>query len=132
MRKLVLAQGPLPTRLQAFTSRQPGSTAGIATILYCAESLSCVQLFSIPWMVAPQVPLSMGISLARILEWVVVSSCRESSQFRDQIGVSLTEKLFTAEPRILDLYKMGTWDFPGCPVVKNLRCNARDAGPIPS
>ena len=132
MRKLVLAQCPLPKSLQAFTSSQPGSTEGIATILYCAKSLSCLQLFMIPWTVALQMPLSMGIFLARILEWVVISSCRESSQFRDQIGISLIEKLFTAEPRILHLYKMGTWDFPGCPVVKNPPCNARDASPIPS
>ena len=132
MRKLVLAQGPLPKSLQAFTSSQPVSTAGIATILYCAKSLSCLQLFTIPWTVPLQMPLSMGIFLARILERVVISSCRESSQFRDQIGVSLIEKLFTAESRILHLYKMGTWDFPGCPVVKNLPCNARDAGLIPS
>ena len=132
MRKLVLAQGPLPTSLQAFTSSQPVSTAGIATILDCAKSLSCLQLFTIPWMAALQVPLSMVISLARTLEWVAISSCRESSQFRDQISVSLIGKLFTAEPRILHLYKMGTWDFPGGPVVKNQPCNARDTGPIPS
>jgi hypothetical protein len=73
----------------------------------------------------------MGIFLARILERVVISSCRESSQFRDQIGVSLIEKLFTAESRILHLYKMGTWDFPGCPVVKNLPANAGDPSSIP-
>ena len=103
-----------------------------AMVSQSVSCFSCVRLFATLWTVACQGPLSMGILQARILEWVVISSCRESSQFRDQIGISLIEKLFTAEPRILHLYKMGTWDFPGCPVVKNLPCNARDASPIPS
>ena len=38
----------------------------------CAQSLSCVRLFSIPWTVACQAPLSMGILQARILEWVAI------------------------------------------------------------
>ena len=38
--------------------------------MYCAESLSNVQLFASPWTVARQAPLSMGILKARILEQV--------------------------------------------------------------
>ena len=38
--------------------------------LYMWKSLSCVQLFVIPWTVAHQVPLFMGILQARILVWV--------------------------------------------------------------
>ena len=34
------------------------------------KSLSRVQLFVIPWIIAPQVPLFMGILQARILVWV--------------------------------------------------------------
>ena len=37
--------------------------------------ISCVQLFVTPRTVAHQAPLR-GISLARILEWVSISSCR--------------------------------------------------------
>ena len=37
-----------------------------------------------PWTVAHQVPLSMGILQARILEWVAMPSSRGSSQPRDQ------------------------------------------------
>ena len=37
----------------------------------CAYSLSHVRLFVTPWAVAPEVPLSMGILQARILEWVL-------------------------------------------------------------
>ena len=44
-----------------------------------ASSLSCVRLFVIPWPVAHQAPLSMGILQARILEWVSMTSSRESS-----------------------------------------------------
>ena len=46
----------------------------------CAELLSCVRLFVIPWTVALQAPLAMGILQARILEWVTMPSSRGSSQ----------------------------------------------------
>ena len=45
----------------------------------CAQSLS-VLLFATPWTVACQAPLS----IARILEWVAISSSKGSSQPRDQ------------------------------------------------
>ena len=54
----------------------------------CAQLLSCVQLFATPWTVAHQVPLSIGILQARILEWVVMLSSRGSSHPRDQTQVS--------------------------------------------
>ena len=38
--------------------------------------LSCVWLFAIPWTVAHQAPLSIGILQARILEWVAMPSFR--------------------------------------------------------
>ena len=41
-----------------------------------------------PWTAAHQAPLSMGILQARILEWVVMISSRESSQPRDWTQVS--------------------------------------------
>ena len=44
--------------------------------------LSCfsrVRLFATPWTTACQAPLSMGILLTRILEWVAVPSSRGSS-----------------------------------------------------
>ena len=44
---------------------------------------SRVRLFVTPWTVVRQAPPSMGILQARILEWVVTSSCRESSRLRD-------------------------------------------------
>ena len=46
---------------------------------HCTSSLSCVRLFVIPWTVAHQAPLSMGIFQARILEWVSMTSSRRSS-----------------------------------------------------
>ena len=45
---------------------------------HCTLSLSCARLFVIPWTVAHQAPLSMGILQARILEWVSVTSSRGS------------------------------------------------------
>ena len=48
-------------------------------VLCCASSLSRVWLFSIPWTVAHQAPLFMGILLARILEWVAYPFSRGSS-----------------------------------------------------
>ena len=52
--------------------------------------LSCVQLFVAPWTIAHLAPLSMRILQARILEWVVMPSFRESFQTRDQAQVSHT------------------------------------------
>ena len=50
--------------------------------------LSHVRLFATAWTVAPQVPRSMGILQARILEWVATSSPRGFSQPRELKGVS--------------------------------------------
>ena len=49
---------------------------------------SCVWLFVIPWTVAHQAPLSMGILQARILEWVGMPSSRGFSQPRVWTPVS--------------------------------------------
>ena len=59
-------------------------------ILYvcCAWLLSRVQLFATPWTVTRQVPLSVGILQAKILEWVAMLSSRGSSQCRDWTQVS--------------------------------------------
>ena len=48
----------------------------------CVCMLSRVWLFVIPWAVAPQAPLFMGIFQARVLEWVAISFSKESSQPR--------------------------------------------------
>ena len=53
--------------------------------------LSCfirVLLLETPWTLARQAPLSMEISQARILEWVVMPSSRGSSGPRDRTWVS--------------------------------------------
>ena len=49
--------------------------------------LSHVQLFATPWTVALSGSSVHGIFQARILEWVAISSFRESSQPRDQTQV---------------------------------------------
>ena len=56
----------------------------------------CFWLFVTPWTVAHQAPLSMGILQAKILEWVAMSSSKESSQPRDATQVSgITDGFFT-------------------------------------
>ena len=52
------------------------------------KSLSRLRLFVTPWTVAHQAPQSMEILQARILEWVAISSSRESSRPRDWTRVS--------------------------------------------
>ena len=52
------------------------------------KSLSHAWLFVIPWTVAHEVPLSMGILQARILEWVAMPSSRGSSQPRGWTHIS--------------------------------------------
>ena len=56
---------------------------------------SCVQFFGTPWTVAHQVPLSMGILQARILEWGAMPASR------DGIPVSCTGRWV--------LYHWSTW-----------------------
>ena len=51
---------------------------GIAVLCFIAQS--CLTLFEIPWTVAQQALLSMGILQAGILEWVAMPSSRGSSQ----------------------------------------------------
>ena len=53
-----------------------------------AAAAKSLQLYLTPWTVAHQTPLSMGISQARILEWVARSSSRGSSPPRDRTQVS--------------------------------------------
>ena len=53
----------------------------------CAKSLQLYPTLCDPWIVACQVPLSMGIFQARILEWVTMPSSRGSSP-RDQTHIS--------------------------------------------
>ena len=50
--------------------------------------LSHVQMFAIPWTVAHQAPLSMGILQAGILEWVAMPFSKGSSQPRDRAQAS--------------------------------------------
>ena len=71
-------------------------------VLFESESdklLSRVWLFTTPWTVAHQAPLSMGILQARILEWVAIPSSRGSSWPRDQTCAScascIAGRLFT-------------------------------------
>ena len=57
-------------------------------LLLLLSRFSRVWLFVTLWTVARQVPLSVGILQARILEWVVISFSRSSSQLRDRTQVS--------------------------------------------
>ena len=62
-------------------------------------SRSVMSDFSIPWTVAHQAPLSMGILQARILEWVAMPSSRGSSQARDQTqSLAFQADFLPAEP----------------------------------
>ena len=57
------------------------------------------EFFETPWTVARQALPTHGISQARILEWVAISSSRGSSQPRDRTHVScIAGRFFTTEP----------------------------------
>ena len=101
----------------------------------------------IPWIVAHQAPLSMGILQARILEWVAIPSSRGSSQPRNWTQVScIAGGFFTiyATRKAMNHYWLKplcfgmVWDRARTSqvtlVVKNLPSNAgdvRDTGSIP-
>ena len=62
---------------------------GYQYLCVCVLSrFSRVRLFAIPWTVACQAPLSMGILQARVLEWVAMPSSRGSSWLRVRTHVS--------------------------------------------
>ena len=64
-------------------------------------SVTSVQLFATPWTVALEVPLSVGVLQARILEWVVMPSSRGSSQGSNPCLLPLLhcrQTAITAEP----------------------------------
>ena len=64
-----------------------------------AYLLGSVRLCATLWTAAPSGSSVHGILQARILEWVSMSSSRESSWPRDQSQVSCTaSRFFTAEP----------------------------------
>ena len=81
---------------------------GQDAVLWCAWSLSRVQLFVTPWTAAHQSPLSLRILQARILEWVAMPSSGGSSQPRDRTQVFLHCKKILyhlshqGSPRILE------------------------------
>ena len=54
----------------------------------CAQLLSCVQLFCDPMDSSSPGSSVCGISQARILEWIAISSLRRSSQPRDWTCIS--------------------------------------------
>ena len=66
------------------------------------EPLSCVWLFYNPMDCSPPISSVRGISQARILEWVVMTSSKGSSPPRDQTWISciscIGRGIFTSEP----------------------------------
>ena len=91
-----LLQGTFPTRDWAFIScigRRVLYHRATWEVLYMHWAVLCLVAHSCPTLCNPmdyrlQAPLSMGILQARILEWVAISSSRESSQPRDGTQVS--------------------------------------------
>ena len=68
----------------------------------------------IPWTVARQAPLSIGILQARIPEWVAISFSRGSTQFRNWTLVSCIAGRFFTDWAIREapfLGKEGSYDF---------------------
>ena len=60
-------------KLYLFTNLWPHAQ-GIYLHIVVVQSLSRVPLFAMPWTIAHQAPLSMGILHARILKCVAISS----------------------------------------------------------
>ena len=71
----------------------------------CAQLLSRVRPFAVPWDCSPPGSSVHGISQARILEWVAISYFRASSQPRDWACVSLHFLFRQAD--YLPLYHLG-------------------------
>ena len=70
----------------------------IVNVEQCLTHTTCLTLCD-PMDCSPQVPLSMGIFQAKILEWVAMPSSRGSSHPRDQVQVSrIAGEFFTSGP----------------------------------
>ena len=69
---------PSPPALNLPHEQNEKNGIGI-TFLKWVCMFSCVQLFAIQWTVSHQACLSMGLSQARMLEWVVICPSRGSS-----------------------------------------------------
>ena len=64
--------------------------------MYCAKSLSHVQLFATPQTIAHKTPLPMGILQVKILEWIAMPSFKGSAQPRERTQVSgIAGRFFT-------------------------------------
>ena len=115
-----LLQGTFPTRDWAFIScigRRVlyHRATWEALYVHCAVlrlvAHSCLTLCN-PMDYSLQAPLSMGILQARILEWVAISSSRESSQPRDRTQVShIARGFFTTWATRETLYVLGSRKF---------------------
>ena len=69
-----------------------------------SQMLSRVLFFTIPWTVACQAPLSLGVLQARILQWVAISFSRGSCPPRNRTWVScIGRQVFTTSTRVLTL-----------------------------
>ena len=89
-----LGGGPIPGDLCPFPKIV--EIILLLIVLCCAKSLSRVWLFVIPWAVAHQAPLSMGIFQASILGSVAIPSSREFLTLRYQTQVScISGRFFT-------------------------------------
>ena len=86
-----------PEHTDAFANTQEKLCYWLACVQ--AQSLSCVWLFAILWIVACQAPLSMGIFQARILEWVAISSSGDLPHPEIvPTSPALTGRFFITEP----------------------------------
>ena len=84
------------------------------------RQFNCVQLCVTLWTVVYQAPLSMGLILqARILEWVAISSSRDSSQPRAQTRLSCIGRWAP--------YHSATWEVP-CFLVLYLKSQQQTQG----
>ena len=98
--------GKIPWRRERLSTPVfwPGEFQGVVqesdTTERLSLSLSHVWLFATPWTVCSLPGSSVhGILQARILEWVAVSSSRESSPPRDRTNISwFAGRIFTTEP----------------------------------
>ena len=87
----------------------------LVPVLFLAQSLSCIQPFETSWTVARQVPLSIGLFQARILDWVAISFSKGSSRTRDQTQISYIAGGFFTDPSGKDLplyFINNSWIYP--------------------
>ena len=110
---LVLLSSPRKPRPLSHSLAQAGLYTSLCCCHCCVVTKLCLTLCN-PMECSPLHSSVHGISQARILQWVAISSSRGSSQSRDHWPPALAHRFFAVEPpgKPICHFTLLCWNFP--------------------